>query len=103
MRQQGRPAQGGPSSRERTAKTPASIVFTFRFSKTDASGDTVYLDGNLSALGLGQHDWAANGIPMTRVSATKWTVANRNFGFNAADATYTASDTVAAWAGIGSC
>ena len=40
---------------------------------TDASGDTVYLAGNLSALGLGQPDWAANGIPMTRVSATKWT------------------------------
>ncbi|MGA2828120.1 MAG: glycoside hydrolase family 15 protein [Streptosporangiaceae bacterium] len=40
---------------------------------TDVSGDTVYLDGNLSALGLGQPDWAANGIPMTRVSATKWT------------------------------
>ena len=40
---------------------------------TDASGDTVYLDGNLSALGLGQPDWAANGIPMTRVSATQWT------------------------------
>jgi hypothetical protein len=40
---------------------------------TDASGATVYLAGNLSALGLGQSDWAANGIPMTRVSATKWT------------------------------
>ena len=40
---------------------------------TDASNDTVYLDGNLSALGLGQSDWAANGIPMTRVSATRWT------------------------------
>jgi glucoamylase len=40
---------------------------------TDASGDTVYLAGNLSALGLGQPDWAANGIPMTRVSATRWT------------------------------
>jgi glucoamylase len=40
---------------------------------TDASGDTVYLAGNLSALGLGQPDWAANGIPMTRVSATQWT------------------------------
>ena len=25
---------------------------------TDASGDTVYLAGNLSALGLGQSDWA---------------------------------------------
>ncbi len=40
---------------------------------TDASGDTVYLAGNLSALGLGQSDWAASGVPMTRVSATKWT------------------------------
>jgi glucoamylase len=40
---------------------------------TDASGDTVYLAGNLSALGLGQSDWAANGVPMTRVSATEWT------------------------------
>ena len=40
---------------------------------TDASGDPVYLAGNLSALGLGQPDWAANGIPMTRVSATRWT------------------------------
>jgi len=40
---------------------------------TDASGDTVYLAGNLSALGLGQPDWASNGIPMTRVSATRWT------------------------------
>jgi glucoamylase len=40
---------------------------------TSASGDTVYLDGNLSALGLGQSDWAANGIPMTQVTPTEWT------------------------------
>ena len=40
---------------------------------TDASGDPVYLAGNLSALGLGQSEWAANGVPMTRVSATRWT------------------------------
>ena len=40
---------------------------------TDASGQTVYLAGNLSALGLGQPDWAANGIPMTRVNADQWT------------------------------
>jgi glucoamylase len=40
---------------------------------TDGSGDTVYLAGNLSALGYGQSDWAANGIPMTRVSADEWT------------------------------
>ena len=30
---------------------------------TDASGDTVYLAGNLSALGLGQSDWAAERHP----------------------------------------
>lgn len=40
---------------------------------TDASGDSVYLDGNLSALGLRQSDWAANGIAMTRVNASEWT------------------------------
>jgi alpha-amylase len=40
---------------------------------TDASGDPVYLAGNLSALGGGQSDWAASGIPMTRVTATRWT------------------------------
>lgn len=39
---------------------------------TDASGDTVYLAGNLSVLGLGQSDWAPNGIPMTRLNATTW-------------------------------
>jgi glucoamylase len=50
---------------------------------TDASADTVYLDGNLSALGFGQSDWASNGIPMTRVSADKWTATV----YAAADAT----------------
>jgi alpha-amylase len=39
---------------------------------TDVSGDTVYLAGNLSALGPGQPDWAANGIPMTRPSDSEW-------------------------------
>ncbi|HEY1915987.1 MAG TPA: glycoside hydrolase family 15 protein [Streptosporangiaceae bacterium] len=50
---------------------------------TDAAADTVYLDGNLSALGFGQSDWASNGIPMTRVSAGKWTATV----YAAADAT----------------
>jgi glucoamylase len=50
---------------------------------TQGSGDTVYLDGNLSALGLGQSDWAANGIPMTQVSADEWTATV----YAAADAT----------------
>ncbi len=98
---------------------------------TDASGDTVYLDGNLSALGLGQSDWAAAGIPMTRVSADEWTAtveaaadttlsykydlgANWDNVEETADCGYvsnrtmsvnggTVSDTVANWAGPGAC
>ena len=98
---------------------------------TDATGDVVYLAGNLSALGLGQPDWAPDGIPMTRVSATQWTATVSA----AADATLsykydlggtwanveetagcgfaanrsmsvdggTQNDTVAAWAGEASC
>lgn len=98
---------------------------------TDASRDTVYLDGNLSALGYGQADWASNGIPMTRVSADQWTasvyaaagttlsykydlggnwnnaeetascgsVANRSMAVNGG----TVNDTVANWAGPGAC
>lgn len=42
-------------------------------SGTDAAANTVYLDGNLSALGYGASDWASNGVPMTRVSPTQWT------------------------------
>jgi glucoamylase len=98
---------------------------------TDASGDAVYLAGNLSALGLGQPDWAANGIPMTRVSATRWTatvtaaanatlsykydlggtwsnveknancadIGNRSMSVNGG----TVNDTVANWGGPGAC
>ncbi|MGO9218632.1 MAG: glycoside hydrolase family 15 protein [Streptosporangiaceae bacterium] len=98
---------------------------------TDASGDTVYLAGNLSALGLGQSDWAANGVPMTRVSADKWTatidatadstlsykydlggswnnveknadcadISNRSMSVNGG----TENDTVANWGGPGAC
>ncbi len=98
---------------------------------TDGSADTVYLDGNLSALGFGQSDWASNGIPMTRVSADKWTatvyssanaalsykydlgnnwsnaeetadcgsVSNRGMSVNGG----TVNDTVANWGGPGGC
>lgn len=55
---------GGTVSEKVTVTVPVN---------TDASGQTVYLDGNLSALGEGQADWAANGIAMTRVDATHWT------------------------------
>jgi glucoamylase len=98
---------------------------------TDASEDTVYLDGNLSALGYGQSDWASNGIAMTRVSSDEWTatvyatadttlsykydlggnwsnaeetascgsVSNRSMTVNGG----TESDTVANWEGPGAC
>jgi glucoamylase len=98
---------------------------------TDTAAKTVYLDGNLSALGFGQSDWAPVGIAMTRVSADKWTatvyaaagtplsykydlggnwdnveetstcgyVDNRSMTVNGG----TVNDTVAAWAGLGSC
>ena len=98
---------------------------------TAASGDTVYLAGNLSALGLGQSDWAANGIPMTKASPNVWTatvystanttlsykydlggswsnveksascgdVANRSMSVNGG----TENDTVANWVGPGAC
>jgi glucoamylase len=98
---------------------------------TDASSDAVYLAGNLSALGLGQPDWAASGIPMTRVSATRWTatvtaaanatlsykydlggtwsnveknancadIGNRSMSVNGS----TVNDTVANWGGPGAC
>jgi glucoamylase len=98
---------------------------------TDASSDTVYLDGNLSALGYGQSDWASNGIPMTRVSSDKWTTTvyatadstlsyKYDLGGNWSNAEETAScgsvsnrsmsvnggtenDTVANWEGPGAC
>jgi len=98
---------------------------------TYASADTVYLAGNLSALGLGQSDWAPGGIPMTQVSADEWTatvyaaadttlsykydlggswsnveetascgyVANRSMPVNGG----TQNDVVANWAGPGAC
>ncbi len=98
---------------------------------TDGSASTVYLDGNLSALGFGQADWASNGIPMTRVNADTWTATVyaaagtplsykydlggnwNNAEVNAGCASVgnrsmnvnggTVNDTVANWAGPGDC
>jgi glucoamylase len=98
---------------------------------TDASEDTVYLDGNLSALGYGQSDWASNGIAMTRVSSDEWTATvyatadatlsyKYDLGSNWSNSEETAScgtvsnrsmtvnggtenDTVANWEGPGAC
>jgi len=101
------------------------------------SGDTVYLSGNYDVLGTGipsADDWVATDYPMIKTGADTWTltvtgvpvaafqykftlgswssveetascgyVANRAFGFDTADQTYTANDTVAAWEGVGSC
>ncbi len=100
-------------------------------SGTDATGDQVYLAGNLSTLGLGQSDWAPNGIPMTRLNATTWTTtveasadttlsykydlggswtnveetASCGFAANRSMSVNggTVSDTVAAWAGFDGC
>ncbi len=114
-----------------TAAAVAETVTVTVPAGTDASGDTVYLAGNLSVLGLGQSDWAPTGIPMTRLNADTWTatieaaadttlsykydlggswsnveetancgfVANRSMAVNGG----TASDTVAAWAGLDGC
>ena len=111
-----------------TAKETVNVTVPVN---TDASGDTVYLDGNLSALGYGQSDWASDGIAMTRVSAGEWTatvyaaadatlsykydlgsswsnaeetagcgtVSNRSMPVNGG----TVNDTVANWAGPGGC
>jgi alpha-amylase len=98
---------------------------------TDSSGQAVYLAGNLSALGMGQPDWAPGGIPMTRVSATRWTVTINAVSDTALSYKYdlggtwnnveetstcgfvanrtmsvnngTVNDTVASWAGSGGC
>jgi glucoamylase len=98
---------------------------------TDASQDTVYLDGELSSLGYGQANWASNGIAMTRISSDEWTttvyatanttlsykydlgnnwsnaeetadcgsVSNRSMSVNGG----TENDTVANWEGPGAC
>jgi len=98
---------------------------------TTASGDTVYLSGTLSALGEGAPDWNPAGIAMTPLSATQWTAtitatADTTLSYKydlggtwsdveeTADCGYVANrtmtvgggteeDTVANWAGLGSC
>jgi glucoamylase len=59
------PGGAGPATQTFQVTVPAS---------TDGSGRSVYLAGNLSVLGTGQADWAANGVLATRVDATHWTV-----------------------------
>jgi Starch binding domain len=98
---------------------------------TDASGETVYLNGNFSALGEGAPDWSPAGIAMTRVSATQRTATIHAASATALQYKYalggswgnveqtascgyvsnrsmsvngsTVSDTVANWAGPGPC
>ncbi len=114
-----------------TAAAVAETVTVTVPSGTDATGDQVYLAGNLSTPGLGQSDWAPNGIPMTRLNATTWTTtveasadttlsykydlggswtnveetASCGFAANRSMSVNggTVSDTVAAWAGFDGC
>ena len=123
---------GGPS-----ACGSATAVINVTVPSDTPSGDTVYLSGNYDVLGTGipsSDDWIASDYPMIKTGTDTWTltitgvptaafqykftlgswnnveessscafVANRSFGFNTADTSYTASDTVAAWEGVGSC
>jgi chitodextrinase len=102
------------------------------------SGDEVYISGDFSALGTGMssaNDWNASLYSMTKIATDEWQIivpavsgdtlaykfdlngtwtnveegsscsnlANRSFYFNGADSSYTASDTVADWAGLNGC
>jgi hypothetical protein len=67
---------------------------------TDASGDTVYLAGNLSAFSYKFTLGSRNNV---EESSGCGYVSNRTSGFNTANVTYTANDTVAAWPGVGGC
>ncbi len=56
---------------------PAQAVFTVTVPASTPAADTVYLSGNYSALGTGMKssaDWGAAEIPMTKTSATTWTL-----------------------------
>jgi len=53
--------------------TAAVETVTVTVPSSTPSGDTVYLSGTLSSLGLGASDWAADGIAMTPLSSTEWT------------------------------
>jgi glucoamylase len=116
----------------------AQAVIDVSVPSSTPSGDTVYLSGGFSSLGIGMssaNDWAANLYPMTKTGTDEWQidvpavsgstlaykfdlngtwtnveegsscsyVNNRSFAFNGADSTYTAADTVVAWAGLNGC
>jgi glucoamylase len=84
---------GGGVSTTVTVSVPAG---------TDATGRTVRLAGNLSALGSGLPDWDPAGIAMTRVDATHWRTTITTAGPVALQYKYTLGD----WATVeknGSC
>lgn len=68
----GAPVETPSIVKARYAPTVGTTLTVTVPANTDATGRTVYLAGNLSVLGAGQTDWAANGIAMTRVDATHW-------------------------------
>ena len=82
-----------------------------------ASDDWVATDYPMTQTGTNTWSITITGVPVAgfqyKFTLGSWNnveetsgcgnVPNRNFGFNDADASYTANDTVAAWAGVGSC
>jgi hypothetical protein len=50
-----------------------------------------------------QYKFTLGGWSNVEESSNCGYVSNRDFGFDTADATYTANDTVAGWEGVGGC
>jgi alpha-amylase len=70
-------------------------------SGTAATGDQVYLAGNLSALGEGGTDWAPAGVPMSQVSPAEWTATLTSPGSPAGSATLSYKyDLGGSWANV---
>ena len=125
------PAMGAVGIDVNTMATVAMETVTVSVPGGTPSGETVYLAGNLSVLGEGAADWNPAGIAMTPLSPTQWTAvvtatASTSLSYKydvggswdnveeTADCGYVANrtmsvdggsvdDTVAAWAGLGSC
>jgi len=66
---------GSASASASADPAPSGAVtetFTVTVPSSTPPNASVYLAGNLSVLGEGQTDWAANGVLMTKVSSTQW-------------------------------
>ena len=76
----GNPPSPSPSPTASASPSPttSASAFTETINVTvpasTPAGAVVYLAGNLSVLGYGQPDWAPNGVAMTKLDATHWSV-----------------------------